>query len=197
MVVRFEVDACLPSEDTSPGAIKKPHVDEDEDEEEAFFKALSGLSIGTTARSNTMSTPSPLTSAQLKIFRAGTKVPQPNLIEMTTRSEISVANFDWGDAYPQLYLSQTPSHYLAVHRAGRFSSITKRSIGKDDLVAIESKAQPGFKNLRKVLGEIQTRVKEGGEDERISLVCKDGVLKVHERTSEESCLPEDSLALFE
>ena len=115
---------------------------------------------------------------------------------MTTRSEISAARFDWGDAYPQLYLSQTPHHYLAVHRTGTFFSITKRKIGENDLKVVESKAQPGFRKLRKVLGEIQTMVKEAGASGRISLVCKDGILKVHERNSKESCLPEDLLALF-
>jgi len=64
-------------------------------------------------------------------------------------------------------------------------------------VAIESRAQLGFKKLRKVLGEIQTMVKKAGASGRISLVCKDGVLKVHERSSMESCLPKDTLALFE
>ena len=115
---------------------------------------------------------------------------------MTTRSEISAANFDWGDAYPQLYFSQTPHHYLAVHRSGTFFSIAKRKIGKNDLVAIESKAQIGFRKLRKLLGEIQTMVKEGGTNKRISLICQDGDLKIHVRNSEESFLPEDSLALF-
>jgi len=196
MVVRFEVDACLPHEVPDSKTTRKQGV-EDEDPEDALLGALSGLSIGTNTRSSTMPPPSPLASADLKISRAGTQVPQSNLIEMTTRSEISAAKFDWSDAYPQLYLSQTPYHHLAVHRGGTFFSIAKREIGKKDLVAIESKAQPGFKKLRKILGEIQTRVKKGGADGRISLVCKNGVLKVHERTSKESCLSEDSLALFE
>ena len=196
MVVRFEVDACLPSEDSNPKTTKKRDAD-DEDPEDALLGALSGLSIGASARRSTKSTSSPLTSTDLKIFRAGTKVPQSSLIEMTTRSEISAAKFDWGDAYPQLYLSQTPYHHLAVHRGGTFFSIAKRQIGKNDLIAIESRAQLGFKKLRKVLREIQTRVKEGGAGGRISLVCKDGILKVHEKTSKESCLPEDLLALFE
>jgi hypothetical protein len=197
VVVRFEVDACLPSQGSGPKAIGKPRVDDDDDPEAALLGALSGLSIGTNTRSGTVSSPSPLTSTDLKILRAGTQVPQSGLIEMTTRSEISAAQFDWADAYPQLYLSQTPHHYLAVHRSGTFFKVTKREIGKKDLVAIENKAQPGFKKLRKLLGEIQTRVKAGGTNGRISLVCKDGTLKVHERTNEESCLPEDLLTLFE
>ena len=114
-----------------------------------------------------------------------------------TRSEISAANFEWKDAYPRLYLSQTSHHYLAVHRSGTFFMIAKRKLGVNDLVAIESRAQPSFRKLRKILGELQTMVKEGGASRRISLVCTDGVLKVHERSSKESCLPDDSLALFE
>jgi hypothetical protein len=199
MVVRFEVDACLPFDNPEPKATKESHTaddDDDDDDDEALLGALSGLSIGTSSQSTTMSSPSPLTSADLKIFRAGTQVPQSDLIELTTRSEISAANFDWNDAYPQLYFSQTPHHYLAVHRSGTFFSIAKRRTGERDLVTIESRAQPGFRKLRKVLGEIQAMVKKGGAGGRISLVCKDGVLKVHERNSKESCLPEDSLALF-
>ena len=192
MVVRFEVDACLPSDDPKPKATIKSDIaddDDDDDLDEALLGAFSGLSIGTSSQS-------PLTSADLKIFRAGTQVPQSDLIELTTRSEISAANFDWNDAYPQLYLSQTPHHYLAVHRGGTFFSIAKRRIGEGDLVRIESRAQPGFRKLRKILGEIQTMVKRGGTSGRMSLVCKNGVLKVHEKNSRESCLPEDLLALF-
>ena len=197
MVVRFEVDACLPSQGSNPRVTSKPHFDDDGDPEAALLGALSGLSIGTSTRSSTALPSSPLSSADLNISRAGTQVPQSDLIEMTTRSEVSAANFDWGDAYPQLYLSHTPNHYLAVHRTGTFFKISKREIGKSDLVPIEQKQQPGFKKLRKLLGEIQTRVKEAGANGRISLVCKGGVLKVHQRTNGESCLPEDSLALFE
>jgi len=227
MVVRFEVDACLPlpSQDFNPKTIREPIVDNGDDKEDAWrpsresdlkaieeplvnsgngdgpeaalLGALSGLSIGTSPRSIKKSSQPPLTSTDLKILRAGTQVPQSNLIEMTTRSEISAKNFDWGDAYPQLYLSQTPNHYLAVHRTGTFFKITKRKIGTDDMVSIENKQQPSFKKLRKMLGEIQTRVKEGGANGRITLVCKGGILKVYERISKESCLPEDSLALFE
>jgi len=200
MVVRFEVDACLPPDQPKSTVSSRADDDDDDDDDdpdEALLGAFSGLSIGTGSKSATLSSPSPLTSTDLKIFRGGTQTPQSSLVELTTRSEISAANFDWNDAYPQLYLSQTPYHYLAVHRTGTFFSIAKRKIGEKDLVAIESRAQLGFKKLRKVLGEIQTRVKKAGASGRISLVCKDGVLKVHERNSKESCLPEDSLALFE
>ena len=196
IVVRFEVDACLSSQCSDPKTTGKSRVDDNDDPEAALLGAFSSLSIGMNADSNLIPLSSP-TSTDLKIIRAGTQVPQSDLIEMTTRSEISASKFDWADAYPQLYLSQTPHHHLAVHRSGTFFKVTKREIGKKDLVAIESKAQPGFKKLRKLLGEIQTRVKKGGAKGRISLVCKDGVLKVHERISTESSLPDDLLALFE
>lgn len=190
MVVRFEVDACLPPEPKATRDI------DDDDPDSSLLGAMSGLSIGTRSKSTTTPSPSPLSSTDLKIIRAGAQVPQSNLLEMTTRSEISAANFDWGDAYPQLYFSQTPIHHLAVHRSGTFFSIAKRKIGKNDLVAVESEAQTGFGKLRKLLGEIQTTVKKGGASRRISLVCQDGILKVHERDSKERCLPEDLLALF-
>ena len=197
MVVRFEVDACLPSDKHKPKATKNPYIDDDDDDLDAALLKLSSLSIGTSSQSATMSSPSPLTSTDLKIFRAGTQVPQSDILEMTTRSEISAAKFNWSEAYPQLYLSHTPNHYLAVHRTGTFFSIAKRKIGENDLVAVNRKEQPAFRKLRKVLGEIQTMVKERGASGRISLVCKGGVLKVHERNSKESCLPKSSLALFE
>ena len=190
------MDGCLPSDQPGPEAIPKSRLEDDDDPDEALLGALSGLSIGVSSKTPAMSSPSPLTSTDLRISRAGTQVPQSSLLEMTTRSEISAANFDWGDAYPQLYFSQTPHHYLAVHRSGTFFSIAKRAIGKKDLVAIESRAQPGFRRMRKLLGEIQTMVKKGGANGRKSLVCNNGILRVHERNSEESCLPEDSLALF-
>jgi len=197
MVVRFEVDGCLPSDQPGPEVTPRSRLADDDDPDEALLGALSGLSIGASSKTPAVSSPSPLTSADLNIFRAGTQAPQSSLLELTTRSEISAANFDWGDAYPQLYFSQTPHHYLAVHRSGTFFSIAKRMIGKQDLVAIENRAQPGFKRLRKLLGEIQIMVKKGGASGRKSLVCKNGILMVHERDGEGSCLPEDSLALFE
>jgi len=96
MVVRFEVDACLPFDRPASKTVRKQNVDDDDgdDDDETLLGALSGLSIGTDSQSTAMSSPSPLASTDLKIFRAGTPVPQSNVLEMTTRSEISAANFD-------------------------------------------------------------------------------------------------------
>ena len=62
--------------------------------------------------------------------------------------------------------------------------------------AVDIGAQAGFRKLRKVLQEIQELVVEHGQRGRLSLVCRDGGLRVFARTSDASCLPESVLERF-
>lgn len=209
MVVRFEVDACLPSNTNSKPkktiSSSSTRVAGSGDGED-LANMLSNLAIGstgaaaaatpTTTATSSSSTKEPI---DLNIIWAGVKVPQSSIIELTTRSEQSVANFDWAEAYPQLYLSQTPLHYLAVHKRGRFAQVTKRRSDQGDFIRIEKQVMSGFRKLRRALEVVHDLVvnKHGLEGRIVSLVCTDGVLKVYERSAGgDGFLPDQLLALF-
>ncbi len=187
VVVRFEVDACITTPRTKVPVPKRtgPNVDDLSD-------LLSGLSV-----SRTKEEVHPLSGTELRILKAGCYVPQDSIIEMTTRSERNAAHFDWDDAYPQLFLSHTTNHFMAVHQNGRFSIIQKRRLDSDEMKSIGRRMQPAFRRLKAVLEVVQELVVLYGKDGRLSLVCQRGVLKVYKRVSTESCLPNDVLARFE
>jgi hypothetical protein len=133
----------------------------------------------------------------LRIRQAGSYVPQSHIMELTTVSMGRRAKFDWSEAYPQLFLSQTPHHFLAVHTRGRFNTVEHRKLGSSDLSQVDKTAQTALWKLRQALGVIKDIVMEHGKTGRLSLVCREGEMKVYERSSDVSCLPEDILRRFE
>ncbi|RXW19074.1 hypothetical protein EST38_g6772 [Candolleomyces aberdarensis] len=187
MVVRFEVDACLPptrSRKSIDIEMSKAAV-----EEVAGLLAAVDLSSGTSSTSQ-----SPF---NLNIIQGGYEAKPPTIMELTTRFEGRLKDFDWEDKYNQIFFSQTPHHVLAVHNRGRFSEIQRRKLSDPQFQDIDKKMQPGFKALRKALGTIQQLVIENGHRGRLTLVCKDKELKVYERTNQDSCLPDHMIALFD
>jgi len=174
MVVRFEVDACLPYDfGTSPPPSKNPAIG---------GRVTKGTSVGSSSN--------PL---DIRIIRAGSpNVPQTHLVEIKTHSNTYL---NWPKTYPQLYLSQTPHVHHAFHRNGIFTSVEKFVLGQSELMDVDKGAQVGFKKLRKLLGYIQSLVLKHGAT-RVSLVCVGKTLSVYQIPQGESCLPEDALALF-
>lgn len=157
-------------------------------EEDILARALSKL----TVESKPSSAP-----GLLKIITAGEEVPQSSLIEMKTRNPIRFQQLDLRSELPQLWFSQTPYHYVAVHDRGVFQSIRKDELGQGEFVYAEEDVQAGLRKLRVILGSIQQLVKSRGSSGRLTLVCTKGALKVHERKEEETCLPDDLLRLFD
>jgi hypothetical protein len=205
MVVRFEVDACFPpsstsknvSTSTSQAAVSGDDVDD-----------LAALLSGTKITDTSSSKPSRTTSGSaglkstegssgLIVRSVGTLVSQNSIIELTTRSVRNAATFSWPEAFPQLWLSQTPYHFLAVHERGTFTSVTRRSIDGTELRAVAADAQASFKKLRRVLGAIQELIIERGRDARLSLVCRNGMLEIFERTDGKSLLPKELIKKFD
>jgi hypothetical protein len=185
MVVRFEVDACIPP----PGKYPRRSVSNIDD----ITSSLSSISLSQAPSS------SPL-NAQLTVREGGTEVPSTAVVELTTRSVTSMklnGGYDWKEAYPQLFFSQTAHHILAIHQRGRFTDIQKRRLSSDEVKAVEKEAQGDLKKLRNVLDTIKEIVIAHGRKGRLSLVCVGGELKVYKRTSNESCLPESAIALFD
>ncbi|KAF5340780.1 hypothetical protein D9611_007520 [Ephemerocybe angulata] len=182
MVVRFEVDACLP-----PTRSRKS-ID-------AAVDDVSDLLAAVNLTSNTSSTSQ--SHYSLNIVPGGYEAKSPTIMELTTRFEGRVNDFDWADKYMQLFFSQTPHHVLAVHNRGRFSALQRRKLSDPEFQELEKRMQPDLKALRKALALIQSLVIEHGQRGRLTLVCKGGVLSVYERTSQESCLPDHMMALFD
>ena len=132
-------------------------------------------------------------------MEGGYVVSPTAVIELTTRSEATLKNygFNWKESYPQLFFSQTAHHFLAIHQRGRFYDVQKRKLSSDELQAVEEKAQVDLKKVRKALELIQEIVIKHGRKGRISLVCVRGALSVYERDSDDNCLPDPIMKLFE
>lgn len=186
MVVRFEVDACIPPA-RKARALTKSNVDD-------LTDALANVSFSSAPKAKVKTVED---GYGLRIRQAGSYVPQSNIIELATVSIVRHSKgYDWSEAYPQIFLSHTPHHYLAVHKNGRFEFVEKRDLGTDFL-DVEESEQPALRKLRQVLGAIKDIVVEHGNKGRLTLVQQGGELKVYERNSKASCLPEEILKKFE
>jgi hypothetical protein len=187
MMVRFEVDACIPTA-AKPSAARG-RVESIDD----LADSLAGINI--SQRSS--ATPASKSIHGLTVIDGGTVVPHSSIVELTTRIERREAEFDWNEAYPQLFFSQTPHHFLAVHNRGRFSAVNKRKLTSSELRAVEQQIQPDLKKLRAALDLIKEIVVKHGQRGRLTLVHRDGTLQVFERVSSASCLPDEVMAKFE
>ncbi|TFY81638.1 hypothetical protein EWM64_g2374 [Hericium alpestre] len=167
MVVRFEVDACLPS-------------DEKNAELDSMTRSLATLNVASESS----------WSQGLHIIHAGSEVPQQSLVELkTTGSRKSVK---WSEVFPQLYLSQTPWFYIGYHENGTFSEL---QIHKTvEMEAQRDFFEPRLRKLGQMLKTIQELVVAHGTKTRLSLVCQGGVLSLYERVTRENCLPAEELA---
>jgi len=176
MVVRFEVDACLPYDAASSVPPSNNPV------------------IGRRSTKGNPFSGSDLDPPVVKIIRGGSsQVPQTNLVEIHDHNN---RDLRWPDAYPQLYLTKTPHMYHAFHKNGVFTSVKKFTLGQSELADVDKSEQVGFKKLRKLLGDIRTLVLKHGPM-RISLVCVGKKLSAYQIPEGEDCLPKDALDLFE
>ncbi|PIL35057.1 hypothetical protein GSI_02844 [Ganoderma sinense ZZ0214-1] len=203
MIVRFEVDACIPgpasesttsttratTERTAATRATSSNVDD-------LTDMLSGLDVSRGTSTSVMSTISQ--SADITVIRAGIQRSQSSIVELTTRSARYIDGFDWEEQYPQLLLSSTPHLFLAVHDRGVFQNVIKHQLGTTEFRRVEndSKIQKRFRQLVAVLRTVQSLVKEHGARGRLSLVCRDGRLEVFERTSDQRMVPDSDLERF-
>ncbi|KAJ7149223.1 hypothetical protein C8R43DRAFT_1007511 [Mycena crocata] len=183
MVVRFEVDACIPT------AAKPRTTSASLDD---VIGSLAGVKLAHTGPA-----PTPTTQHGLTVIPGGAVVPHASIVELTTRSQRRESEFDWQDAYPQLFFSQTPHHFLAVHERGNFRVVNKRKLASTELREVERDIQPGLKKLRAALDVIKELVVKAGQRGRLTLVCQGGKLQVFERVSTASCLPDEVMSRFE
>jgi hypothetical protein len=218
MIVRFGVDACLPSPDSSAATTSN---DDDSD----LADALSNVNIQQSPISTSTSTTSPV----IDIIHAGKQVPQDALVEMISRSVFYLDQLDWNELYPQMALSQTPMLRLGVHERGEFTELREWQLdgpgaqdgakmrrrsgtlkGADvlDLSVQRQETAVQVVRLAKVLEQVQKiAIAQGpGPAGNFSLVCEDGKLRVYAlkkagdgdgKSLTESCLPLEVLARFE
>ncbi|KAI9433788.1 hypothetical protein BJY52DRAFT_1218590 [Lactarius psammicola] len=215
MIVRFGVDACSPSLDSSVAATS---IDDSN-----LADALNSVSIEQAPTSTTTTT-----SPAINIVRAGTQVPQDALVEVASRSVYYLDQHDWNELYPQLALSQTPVFRMGVHERGEFTELrewqlegpgtpvktrttrqlgTQRGADVQDLSAQRRETAVQIMRLARVLQDVQKlAVARGtGPEGSFGLVCEDGKLRVYARKMDGdgdgkdltgSCLPPEVVARF-
>ncbi|KAI0823265.1 hypothetical protein BC628DRAFT_602365 [Trametes gibbosa] len=184
LVVRCEIDAC---------------VKDDEDPSDL----LAGLSLASSSSPPPPSPPPPPPSPShsdttITVLRGGTPVPQSSLIEIATRSAKSLYAHKWAETYTQLFLSQTPYLYVALHQTGTFTEVVK--LAREDAwlerYASDVRMRRSLRELVRVLEDVQHAVQAYGPRGRLSLVCRGGKLELFECASEAGRLPDRELARF-
>jgi hypothetical protein len=125
MIVRFEVDSCLPNDttDTKHSAKEEPAAPAVDD----LADALGSINLSSSAASKSTSS-SPSSPEAINIIHAGTQVPQDTLLEVASRSTYFVNQLDWNELYPQLALSRTPGLRLGVHERGKFTELRELQV---------------------------------------------------------------------
>ncbi|KAK7685792.1 hypothetical protein QCA50_011138 [Cerrena zonata] len=157
LVVRFEVDACLPA-----------------------------------------SSASVVTKFGLTVKKGGMRAPDPSAVVELTTTGSAGRNADWKELHPQLYLSGTSHHFLALHQNRTFNNVQKRTLSTlNDAHGNETGENLG--RLAAILVSVKELVGKYGSDGRISLVF-DGkdreAVKVYQRANKGSCLPNELLRRF-
>ncbi|KAI0246424.1 hypothetical protein BJV78DRAFT_152208 [Lactifluus subvellereus] len=207
MIVRFEVDACLPT-DAGPVTATKTADEKRSTKETAasvddLVDALGSMDLLGSAPA--------MTKELINVVRAGTQVPQEALVEVASRSTYFVDQLDWNELYPQLAISQTHEFRLGVHERGTFTQLREWQIdypgsgssssdsGMPDLTAQRKELAMQMVRLARVLEDVQElAISRGpGPAGSFSLVCVDGKLRVYERSNKnKTCLPPDVMARF-
>ena len=213
MVVRFEVEACLP---TSTGSNDQDTRTASVDD---LADALNGMTIKRRTPATTKTTSSSSSSPIINIVQAGTQVPQEALVKVVTRPANSFGKLKWNELYPQLALSQTPTLHLGLHkqsvitqvhewqldgrsRTGTRTGGTTTGTTAPDISAHRRETAVQIVRLAKLLENVQKlAITRGpGAAGSFSLVCENGELRVYARKKDagaKSCLPPDVLARFE
>lgn len=180
MVVRFEVDGCLPFTSKERGqalasSIPKPDPEDDID---ALTASLASTSLG----------------PKLALQVGGLVPPQTHILELATRSARN-PELDTSELIPQLVLSGTPNYIQALHTSGLVERV--RVLGAKDVQGQVGSVREGLKRLRRVLEVVQERLVEQGDGARLSLVCRAGKVELFEREEGGALLGADILKRFE
>jgi hypothetical protein len=165
LVVRFEVDACVAHPEPATG------------ETEAAATQQDGR-LGALA-----------------FRRAGRLVPQADLVELKTRSELTAPRFSGADAYRELVFMQAPRLVIAVHKRGTFTKIRNLRLGDPAPLQAANVVQPALRRLAALLVLIQRIVVAARGERALSLVCRQGQLELFERVAE-TAMPSEVEGFF-
>lgn len=186
MVVRFEVDACLPVSQIStisPG---------NSTAEVSLSDQLSNLFVTSSTWTPTSAAAS--TAGYPLVTIGGKEVPQETIMEMKTSAK---GKMRWTEAYPQLFLSQTPHIFIATHTNGVVTEVVEKELGSLEMANMGKAFQPNFWRLKLALEAVQELAVLHGKDAKLSLVCHNGELKVYERRNQDGCLPDEVMSRFD
>lgn len=161
MVVRFEVDACLPFGKAGSGGNAVTH----------HATALGGLSSAPAVQSKNY--------AGLVVRSGGITVAQDRLVELKTRSRRSNPVNMFDKLVPQLLLSQTPHYFIAPYSP---NGTVDRIMARDeaDITRRQAALQPALRRLHTALAAIQARLMEVKPGQKMSLVSRAGVLSLYQ-----------------
>ncbi|KAK1227363.1 hypothetical protein PQX77_009647 [Marasmius sp. AFHP31] len=158
MVVRCEVDACLPAPPNQNPT----------------------RTSGWNAAPRSQMLPNGPGETPLLIHEGGNVVPQNFIAELKTISlkGLSAGRLRSDDIILQMFLSQTPHLFMGVHDRGNFIQVQQSIVELNDHAA---HLNTSLLKLRKVLEDVQKLcILYGG---RLSLICQGGRLDVVQRSS--------------
>lgn len=187
MLVRSVVEACEVSVPKAEASKASASAGTDVDDLTAL---LSGLSVQKAS-------PHTIDRSGINIIHSGELVPQSSILEIKTKSAFNFKGIDWDDYLPQLVLSQIPHLVVGLHDRGLFHTVTHKKMDDSDVVAEKRKLDSKLRLLRDLLETIRRLVKGRGKDKRYALVYRDRELRMYEKESSESCLPQEWMARFE
>lgn len=124
----------------------------------------------------------------LTLVHLGRNVPQSHIVELTSMSKNSR---NLSKKHMQMHLSQTPRLVVGEHEEGLFTKIEHKQAN------LPTSQQGKLNTLRRVLRMIHAMCVEVGSEERLSLVWKDGEMKVYKRVAGAEFLPETYLSKFQ
>ncbi|TFY64818.1 hypothetical protein EVG20_g5820 [Dentipellis fragilis] len=171
MIVRYEVDAYLPS---------------------AVPTVAKGSSISANKQFSPTTIASKSTVDTLNIIHAGREIPQSSIIEITTRSPRT--RRQRAELAPRLYLSQTPFLYIGMHKDGKSWEMRKKNVAED--IQMKHKEVETLQKLGQVLKVIRGIMVENS-GKKLSVICEGETLKIYERIAKKSCLPEEVMKRFD
>ncbi|KAI0685614.1 hypothetical protein C8T65DRAFT_679060 [Cerioporus squamosus] len=137
--------------------------------------------------------------ADFKVIRAGTLLPQSNILELATRSAKYLDRTSGNDTFLQMFLTQTPTHLIAVHQRGTFERVIRQELASEEFMRIGEveDIRRGIAQFVELLREIQRLVKEHGKEGRVSLVCEKGKLEMFGLVGQEGLVRQEELARFD
>lgn len=137
-------------------------------------------------------------TTELAVIHAGILVPQANILELATRSIHYVDRTNDEDIFLQMFLTQTPTHLVAVHQRGSFERVVRQELQSPQFADIAEREDitNSLAKFVALLKGIQRLVKEYRQRRGVSLVCDKGKLEMLERVGDEGLVRDGELARF-